>query len=56
MDPVSQKASSSLSGNIDGLPSGLTINFSQSTDSEGRLSVLSASLFGIGETVYFNYY
>ena len=56
MDPVSQKASSSLSGNIYGLPSGLTINFSQSTDSKGRLSKLSASVFGIGETVFFNYY
>src|SRR6185437_8846588 len=56
LDPVSQNASSSLSGNIDGLPSGLTINFSQTKDSEGRLSVLSASLFGIGETIYFHYY
>jgi hypothetical protein len=56
MDPVSQKASNSLSGNIAGLPSGFTINFSQTTDSKGRLSVLSASVFGIGETVFFNYY
>jgi hypothetical protein len=56
MDPVSQKASNSLSGNIDGLPQGLTINFSQNTDSKGRLSVLSASVFGISETVLFNYY
>ena len=56
MDPVSQKASSSFSGDIYGLPSGLTINFTQSTDSKGRLTELSASIFGIGETVYFNYY
>jgi hypothetical protein len=57
LDPVSQKAPSSFSGNIDGLPPGLTINFSQTTDSKGRLSVLSASVFGFGgETIYFNYY
>jgi len=56
MDPVSQKASNSLSGKIDGLPQGVTISFSQSTDSKGRLSVLSASVFGIGETILFNYY
>jgi hypothetical protein len=56
MDPISQKASNSLSGQIDGLPQGVTINFSQTTDSKGRLSVLSASVFGIGETVLFNYY
>ena len=56
-DPVSQKASSSLSGTIDGLPAGLTINFSQTTDSKGRLSTLSASVFGFGgETISFNYY
>lgn len=57
LDPVSQKAPSSFSGTIDGLPAGLVINFSQSTDSKGRLSVLSASVFGFGgETIYFNYY
>ncbi len=57
MDPVSQKAPSSFSGTIDGLPAGLTIGFSQTTDSKGRLSTLSASVFGFGgETIYFNYY
>ena len=56
LDPISQKASNSLSGQIDGLPQGLTIGFTQTTDSKGRLSALSASLLGIGETVFFNYY
>ena len=56
VDPISAKAQSSLSGKIDGLPSGITINFSQTTDSKGRLSVLSASLFGLGESIYFRYY
>lgn len=56
LDPVSEKASNSLSGQIDGLPSGLTIGFTQTTDSKGRLSELYASLLGISETIYFNYY
>lgn len=57
MDPVSQKAPSSFSGTIDGLPGSLTIGFSQTTDSKGRLSSLSASVFGFGgEAIYFNYY
>ena len=55
MDPVSQKASNSLSG--PSIPFGLTINFAQTTDSKGRLSTISASVPGFGsETVYFNYY
>jgi len=56
VDPISEKAQSSFSGKIDGLPTGITINFNQTTDSKGRLSVLSASLFGLGETIYFRYY
>jgi hypothetical protein len=56
LDPVSEKASNSLSGQIDGLPSGLTINFTQSTDSKDRLSELYAGLLGISETINFNYY
>ena len=55
LDPVSEKASNSLSGEIDGLPSGLTINFAQTTDSKGRLSQLHANLLGISETIAFNY-
>jgi hypothetical protein len=56
-DPISQKASSSLSGTIDGFPSGYTINFNQTTDSKDRLSTLSVSVPGFGaETIYFNYY
>jgi hypothetical protein len=56
LDPISEKASNSLSGQIDGLPSGLTINFTQTTDSKGRLSELYAGLLGISETINFNYY
>jgi hypothetical protein len=57
MDPVSQKVSSSLTPTIAGLPFAITINFSQTTDSKGRLSVLSGSVPGYGsETVYFSYY
>lgn len=57
LDPVSQKAQSSISGVIDGLPSTITLNFSQTTDSKGRLSVTSVSVPGFGgETIYFNYY
>jgi hypothetical protein len=56
LDPVSEKASNSLSGKISGLPSGLTINFTQTTDSKGRLSELYASLLGISEAISFNYY
>lgn len=56
VDPISAKAQSSFSGKIDGLPQNLTINFTQSLDSKGRLSELSASLFGLGEAIYFNYY
>ncbi|HEV2479384.1 MAG TPA: hypothetical protein VGS79_06960 [Puia sp.] len=57
MDPISQKAPSSFSGTIDGLPPGLTLNFKQTTDSKGRLSTLFAGVVGFGsETIYFNYY
>lgn len=56
IDPVSAKAQSSVSGRIDGLPSNLTLDFNQTLDSKGRLSVLSGSLFGIGEAIYYNYY
>lgn len=57
LDPVSQKASSSLTPTIAGLPFAITINFNQTTDSKGRLSTFSGSVPGYGgETVYFNYY
>ena len=56
IDPISAKAQNSVSGKINGLPSNLTVNFSQATDSKGRLTELSASLFGIGESIFFNYY
>lgn len=57
LDPVSQKAPTSFSGTIDGFPSGFTLNFSQQTDSKGRLSMLYAGVPGFGsETIYFNYY
>lgn len=57
MDPVSEKAPNSLSGNIAGLPPGLTLHFTQQTDSKGRVTELSAGIPGIGgESVYFNYY
>ena len=57
MDPVSQKAPTSISPVIAGVPSGLSVGFNQTLDSKGRLSVLSASVPGFGgETIYFNYY
>jgi hypothetical protein len=57
LDPVSAKTQSSISGKIDGLPSNLTIPFTQTLDNKGRLSELSASVFGFGgEAIYFRYY
>jgi hypothetical protein len=56
LDPISEKSMSSISGAIDGLTTAITINFTQTTDSKGRLSQLYGSLFTYSETIDFNYY
>lgn len=55
-DPVSQKALNSISGVADGLPSGQTLDYKLTTDSQGRLSQMSASLGGSSEVITYQYY
>jgi hypothetical protein len=55
LDPISVNAFNSVSGTLDGF-SGVTLNFSLINDVEARLNVMSASLLGDYEIIYFKYY
>lgn len=55
LDPISINAFNSVSGTLDGF-SGVTLNFSLIDDAVGRLNVMSASLLGNSEIIYFKYY
>jgi hypothetical protein len=55
LDPISVNAFNSVSGTLDGF-SGVTLNFSLINDVVGRLNVMSASLLGNSEIIYFKYY
>jgi hypothetical protein len=55
LDPISVNAFNSVSGTLDGF-SGVTLNFSLINDAESRLNVISASLLGDYEIIYFKYY
>jgi YD repeat-containing protein len=55
LDPISVNALNTVSGTLDGF-SGVTLNFSLINDAVGRLNVMSASLLGDYEIIYFNYY
>jgi hypothetical protein len=56
IDPISQKAFNSLSGVGDGLPSNVTINYTLTTDSQGRLSQQSVDYTGAAGTLTYRYY
>jgi hypothetical protein len=57
LDPISQKATSSVSGIGDGLPpNNIPITFVQKTDSKGRLSMLTSALGPSAGFVQYNYY
>lgn len=55
-DPISQKALNSLSGTGDGLPAGVTLDYSLSTDALGRLSRQTISYGGSVGIVNYRYY
>jgi hypothetical protein len=55
-DAISQKAYNSISGVGDGLPSGVTINFTLSTDAQGRLSQQSVNFAGTEAIISYRYY
>ena len=55
LDPISVNALNTVSGTLDGF-SGVTLNFSLINDAVGRLNVMSASLLGDYEIIYFKYY
>ena len=55
LDPISVNAYNSVSGTLDGF-SGVTLSFSLINDAVGRLNVMSASLLGNSEIIYFKYY
>jgi YD repeat-containing protein len=57
LDVISQKAFNSEDAVLsDGLPPNTTINFTLTTDSQGRLSTQSAGFGGIGVTITYRYY
>jgi hypothetical protein len=55
-DAISQKAFNSVSGVGDGLPSGVTFNYTLSTDTQGRLSGQSINVAGSESTISYRYY
>lgn len=55
-DAISQKALSSVSGMIDGLPGNTTVNYAQVTDGQGRLSRESASYGGGSSIITYRYF
>jgi hypothetical protein len=56
LDAISQNAINSMSGVGSGLPPGVTIDFTLTTDSQGRLSSQSASFGGFGGSISYRYY
>jgi hypothetical protein len=56
IDPISQKAFNSLSGVGAGLPPNVTINYTLTTDSQGRLSQQSVDYTGAAGTLTYRYY
>ena len=56
IDPISQKAFNSLEGVGDGLPSNVTINYTLTTDSQGRLIQQSVNYAGNAGTISYRYY
>jgi len=55
-DAISQKAYNAISGVGDGLPSGVTINFTLSDDAQGRLSQQSVNFAGTEAIISYRYY
>lgn len=55
-DNISQKTLNSISGQSDGLPPGVTITYTLTTDSQGRLSQQSASYGGSSSSLVYRYY
>jgi hypothetical protein len=55
-DAISQKAYNSLSGVGDGLPTGVTINFTLGQDAQGRLSSQSVNFGGTEAIISYRYY
>jgi hypothetical protein len=55
-DNISQKALNSISGVTDGLPAGVTISYTLTTDSKGRLVQQSASYGGSYSSIVYRYY
>jgi hypothetical protein len=55
-DAISQKAYNSISGVGDGLPSGVTIDFTLSQDAQGRLSQQSVNFGGSEAIISYRYY
>lgn len=55
LDPISVNALTSITGSLDGY-SGVTLNYSLINDAVGRLNVMSASLLGDTQIIYFEYY
>lgn len=56
VDPISQHAFNSVSGSGYGLPSGVTLKYNQTTDSQGRLVELSSPLGPVAGSISFTYY
>ncbi|HXB96232.1 MAG TPA: hypothetical protein VNU70_13770 [Puia sp.] len=56
VDPISEHAFNSVSGSGYGLPAGVTIHYNQTTDAQGRLTLLSSSLGPVAGSIAFTYY
>lgn len=56
IDPISEKAFNSLGGVGSGLPSNVTINYTLTTDSQGRLTQQSVNYAGAAGTLTYRYY
>jgi hypothetical protein len=56
VDPVSQHAFNSFSGAGYGLPPGISLNYNQTTDAQGRLIELSSPLGPVAGSITFTYY
>jgi hypothetical protein len=56
IDPISQKAFNSLSGVGDGLPSNVTVGYTLTTDSQGRLIQQTVNYNGAAGALIYRYY
>jgi hypothetical protein len=56
VDFLSKNVVDKLTGPAQGLPTGVSINYTLTNDSKGRLSQMSASFGGTTGTIVFNYY